>query len=299
MKQYLDLLEDIATNGYIKKPARPGLPGTIELFGQMLKFDLSKGFPILTCRKMPVKAWMVELCWLLKGKTTIDYLLAHNVHIWDDDAYRFYKHRGGLLPKEEWLEKAKLAVYDESTLMLYGDLGKVYGYQWRCFSGMYDQIQNLQASLHSNPDSRRHIVTAWNPYDYASPWMAALPACHAWFQCSIREDYLDLMLYQRSCDMILGVPFDIVEYALLIHLLAQSLDLKPGIFTWVGASCHIYQPHLEVAETLISRKYELRPLPTLVVHNPCRDITDYEPEDFELLNYEANPAVKAELFTGA
>lgn len=298
MRQYLDLLEKIIANGYIRPASRPGLPPTAELFGETMRFDLSEGFPILTCRKMPVKAWMVELCWLLKGKTTIAYLLDRNVHIWDDDAYRFYKFRGGKLPKEEWLEKAKITVYDEETRMIYGDLGKVYGYQWRCFNGIWDQIQNLQASLHSSPDSRRHIVTAWNPLDYNTPGAAALPACHAWFQCNIRANYLDLMLYQRSCDMILGVPFDIVEYALLTHLLAKSQGLEPGIFTWIGASCHIYTPHLDVAKKLISRKNNLYELPILNIAKYHYDITDYEPEDFELIDYNANPAVKAELFTG-
>ena len=302
MKQYLDLLKEIYEQGYEKGPARKGLPGTRELFCRTMTFDLQKGFPLLTCRKMYIKGFVHELLWLLRGETNISTLVKEGINIWNKDAYRFYKLRGGNLPEDTWLDFVKSGLYDFSTRMAFGDLGKVYGYQWRSFRGIYDQIEELIKGLKTNSNSRRHFVSAWNPVDYAPEnGMAALPACHVMFQCNIREEfgnkYLDLMMLQRSCDMILGVPFDIAEYALLCHIIAAELKIKPGIFTWVGNSCHIYNTHLEAAAELLTRKDRLLPLCTLQIKSR-KHFNEYLPDDFEFINYQALPPVKAELCAG-
>ena len=299
MKQYIELLKEIYNKGYAEGPARKGLPGTRELFCRTMTFDLQEGFPLLTCRRMYTKGLVEELLWLLRGQTNIKLLVEKNVNIWNKDAYRFYKMRGGRLTEEAWFDLAKAGFYDPETRMDYGDLGKVYGYQWRSFNGMHDQIAGLIKGLKYNPESRRHLVTAWNPVDYdPTLCVAALPACHMMFQCSVREgEYLDIMMLQRSCDMILGVPFDIAEYAMLCHILALETGLKPGVFTWVGNSCHIYDTHLDAAHELISREPDLMPLCKLKIKER-RPFDEYTAEDFEFIDYKSLPPVKAELCVG-
>lgn len=300
MKKYLDLLHEVYTCGTIKEPARPGLPKTKEIFCRSMAFDLQDDFPLLTTKKMFIKGFTTELCWFLKGLTNIKYLTDRDVHIWDDDAYRFYKYRGGQLKKEEWQDRIDHGLYDSETRMDFGDLGKVYGYQWRAFNGMYDQIEGLIRNIKNNPASRYHLVSAWNPADFMF-WQgaAALPACHMLFQCSVRPtsegNYLDMMMLQRSCDMFLGVPFDIAEYALLCHILALELDLIPGVFTWVGNSCHIYENQMFAVEEQLRRK----PLPLCKLRiKTKRHFSDYEPEDFEFIDYKYWPSIKAPLNVG-
>ena len=298
MKQYIELLKEIYEHGEPKGPARKGMPGTKEVFCRTMTFDLQEGFPLLTCRKMFTRGMAHELIWLLSGDTNIKYLVDNNVHIWDNDAYKFYKRRGGKLNKETWLDFVKSNMYDSITKSKFGDLGFVYGHQWRSFKGFYDQIRALIKGLKENPNSRYHIVTAWDPVPYlVHSDGAALPACHILFQCSIRGEYLDIMMLQRSCDMVLGVPFDIAEYAMLCHILALEIGKKPGVFTWVGNSCHIYDTHMDAAKELISRENDLLPLCNLKIaeHKP---FDKYEAEDFIFENYKSLPAVKAKLCVG-
>lgn len=301
MKQYIKILKDIYQNGELKGPARKGLPGTRELFCRTMTFDLQKGFPLLTCRKMFTKGIVTELLWMLRGETNIRPLVRQNVHIWDNDAYRFYKNNGGIYPKDVWLEAVEAGLYDRITDTNFGDLGQIYGFQWRNFEGSYDQITGLIKGLKEKPNSRYHLVTAWDPDTYLNtedhPKAAALPACHILFQCNIRGEYLDIMMLQRSCDMILGVPFDIASYALLCHILALEIGKEPGIFTWVGNSCHIYETHMDAAEKLIFREPDLLPLCTLHI-TQRKPFDEYTTEDFIFENYRYLPPVKAELCVG-
>ena len=292
MKQYLDLLRDIVDNGIWKEPAREGMPRTKEVFCRAMTFDLSKGFPLLTTKKMYTKGIVAELLWFLRGDTNIEYLVDNNVHIWDADAYKFYKRRGGKLAKEEWLKK--LGTFDKRTEMILGDCGDIYGRQWTSFGGVYDQIGNLLESLRETPNSRYHVVSAWNPVDYFLFTYVALPACHMMFQCCINHGKLDLMMLQRSCDMFLGVPFNIASYALLTHILAKECGLEPGTFTWVGNCCHIYENHVEQVNELLTRE----PMELCTLKFDRKPIEKYEIGDFHFLNYKSHPALKAPLSVG-
>lgn len=300
MKQYLDLLRDIVDNGIWKEPAREGMPRTKEVFCRTMTFDLSKGFPLLTTKKMYTKGIVAELLWFLRGDTNIKYLVDNNVHIWDADAYKFYKRKGGKLPKEEWLKE--LGTYDYETEMVFGNCGSIYGKQWRGFDGLdknglligFDQIGNLLESLRKAPNSRYHIVSAWNPTDFLFTNDAALPACHMMFQCCINNGKLDLMMLQRSCDTFLGVPFNIASYALLVHILAKECDLEPGTFTWVGNCCHIYENHVEQVNELLTRE----PMELCTLEFDKKHISEYEIGDFRFKNYISHPALKAPLSVG-
>ena len=295
MRQYLNLLREVYENGEWKEPARTNLPRTKEIFCSTMTFDLSEGFPLITTKKMFIKGFVAELLWFLKGSTNIKELVDQGVHIWDDDAYRYYKMRGGGLPKEPWLDMVKAGTWSRDTRADFGDLGKVYGYQWRCFRGMYDQIKRLITNIKLRPNSRYHLVTAWDPTEFFEFQSAALPTCHILFQCSVTNGRLDLMMLQRSCDMVLGVPFDIAEYALLCHMIAAECDLKPGIFTWVGNSIHIYENHLDQVKELLSREpYELCTLKL----NKRNSIFGYTLADIKFENYKCHPAIKAKLNTG-
>ena len=311
MKQYLDLLKDIQKNGVWKEPARPGMPRTKEVFGRMMKFDLSQGFPLLTTKKMFTKGIVAELLWFLRGETNIKFLVDNKCHIWDQDAYKYYKKLGG--------EYATLSLNDfvfeieqgrmiqpfvdngkthEAREYVLGDCGLIYGYQWRKFRGWFDQIKNLQLSIKNNPDSRYHIITAWDPVSFlGNANNAALPACHMMFQCSVRDGYLDLIMTQRSCDTFLGVPFNVASYALLLTLLCKQLGLKPGVFTWVGNSVHVYENHMNAIKEQLSRKPY--PLPHLVIEDRGqKELTDYAVSDFHFDEYISHPAIKAELSVG-
>lgn len=260
MKQYLDLMQDILDNGN-QKGDRTGT-GTVSVFGRQLRFDLSKGFPLLTTKKLHTRSIIHELLWFLSGDTNIKYLKDNGVSIWD-----------------EWA--------DEN-----GDLGPVYGQQWRSWptpgGGTVDQIAQVIDSIKNNPNSRRHIVSAWNPAEVDK---MALPPCHALFQFYVAEGKLSCQLYQRSADYFLGVPFNIASYALLVHMFAQQCDLEAGDFVWTGGDVHLYSNHIEQAKTQLSR--EPRGLPQLNIKRKPASIFDYKYEDFEILNYDPHPGIKA------
>jgi thymidylate synthase len=260
MKQYLDLMKDIRDNG-AQKTDRTGT-GTLSVFGRQLRFDLSAGFPLVTTKKLHLRSIIYELLWFLKGDTNIRYLKDNGVSIWD-----------------EWA--------DEN-----GELGPVYGHQWRSWPApdgrSIDQISQVIGQIKQKPDSRRHIVTAWNPAEVDK---MALPPCHALFQFYVAEGRLSCQLYQRSADYFLGVPFNIASYALLTYMFAQQCDLIPGDFVWTGGDVHLYNNHLEQANLQLSRVPF--PLPQLNIKRKPTSIFDYQFEDFEILNYQAHPSIKA------
>lgn len=260
MRQYLDLMQDILEHG-TPKGDRTGT-GTVSVFGRQMRFDLSQGFPLLTTKKLHIRSIIHELLWFLSGDTNIKYLRDNGVTIWD-----------------EWA--------DEN-----GDLGPVYGHQWRSWptpdGGKVDQISQVIEQIKSNPNSRRHIVSAWNPAEVDK---MALPPCHALFQFYVADGKLSCQLYQRSADYFLGVPFNIASYALLVEMFAQQCDLQPGEFIWTGGDVHLYSNHIEQAKTQLSR--EPKTLPQLKIRRKPASIFDYKFEDFEIINYEAHPGIKA------
>ena len=259
MKQYHDLLQHILDHG-TKKEDRTGT-GTISVFGYQMRFDLSKGFPVVTTKKVHLRSIIIELLWFLQGNTNIKYLKDNNVSIWD-----------------EWA--------DEN-----GNLGPVYGHQWRSWpdghGGTIDQITKLVHSLKHNPDSRRHIVSAWNVADVDN---MALPPCHTLFQFYVADGKLSCQLYQRSADTFLGVPFNIASYALLTMMLAQVCDLEVGDFVHTFGDAHIYSNHLEQVELQLSR--DCRALPTMKINPNVKDIFSFNYEDFELIGYDPHPHIK-------
>ena len=260
MKQYLDLMKDILDNG-ARKTDRTGT-GTLSVFGRQLRFDLSEGFPLVTTKKLHLRSIIHELLWFLKGDTNIKYLKDNGVTIWD-----------------EWA--------DEN-----GELGPVYGHQWRSWPApdgrSIDQISQVISHIKQKPDSRRHIVTAWNPAEVDK---MALPPCHALFQFYVAEGRLSCQLYQRSADYFLGVPFNIASYALLTYMFAQQCELQPGDFVWTGGDVHLYTNHLEQASLQLSR--DPFPLPQLKIKRKPASVFDYNFDDFEIVNYQAHPSIKA------
>ena len=260
MKQYHDLLQHILDKG-IKKEDRTGT-GTISVFGYQMRFDLNEGFPCLTTKKLHLRSIIHELLWFLKGDTNIQYLKENNVSIWD-----------------EWA--------DEN-----GNLGPVYGSQWRSWPAAdgrhIDQITQVLDQLKNNPDSRRIIVSAWNVGEIDK---MALPPCHAFFQFYVADGKLSCQLYQRSADTFLGVPFNIASYALLTMMMAQVCGLKPGDFVHTLGDAHLYSNHLEQAKLQLTR--EFRPLPELKINPEIKDLFDFKYEDFELINYDPHPHIKA------
>jgi len=270
MKQYHDLLQHILDNG-TQKGDRTGT-GTISCFGYQMRFDLSEGFPMLTTKKLHLKSIIHELLWFIKGETNIAYLKENNVRIWD-----------------EWA--------DEN-----GDLGPVYGHQWRNWNSEgIDQIKDLIHQIKNNPNSRRMIVSAWNPSvlpdtsisfsENVKNGKAALPPCHAFFQFYVSEGKLSCQLYQRSADTFLGVPFNIASYALFTMMIAQVTDLAPGDFVHTFGDVHLYNNHLDQAKEQLSR--ETRSLPEMRINKNIKNITDFSFEDFELVNYNPHPHIKA------
>jgi thymidylate synthase len=262
MKQYHDLLQHILDNGTFKGD-RTGT-GTLSTFGYQMRFNLEDGFPVLTTKKLHLRSIIHELLWFLQGDTNIKYLKENNVSIWD-----------------EWA--------DEN-----GNLGPVYGYQWRSWptpdGGSIDQISNLIEQIKKNPNSRRLIVNAWN---VAYVDNMALPPCHTMFQFYVAEGKLSCQLYQRSADTFLGVPFNIASYALLTMMVAQVCDLKPGEFIHTLGDAHLYSNHLDQAKLQLERDF--RPLPTMKINPEVKDIFGFKYEDFELLNYDPHPHIKAEV----
>jgi thymidylate synthase len=262
MKQYHDLLQHILDNG-TKKEDRTGT-GTISVFGYQSRYDLSEGFPCLTTKKLHLRSIIVELLWFLKGDTNIKYLKDNKVSIWD-----------------EWA--------DEN-----GDLGPVYGHQWRSWPGKngetIDQISKLIEQIKKNPDSRRLIVSAWNVADVDN---MALPPCHTMFQFYVANGKLSCQLYQRSADVFLGVPFNIASYALLTMMIAQVTGLEAGEFVHTLGDAHLYSNHLDQTRLQLTR--ECRPLPTMKINPNVKDIFGFQLEDFELLNYDPHPHIKADV----
>lgn len=260
MKQYLDLLREIKENGVIKTD-RTGV-GTKSIFGHQMRFNLQDGFPLLTTKKVFLKGIIYELLWFLKGDTNIKFLTDHNVHIWD-----------------EWA--------DEN-----GDLGYVYGKQWRSWETtdgrVIDQISQVVDLIKNHPDSRRILVTAWNPAEIDK---MALPPCHCLFQFYVADGKLSCQLYQRSADTFLGVPFNIASYALLTMMLAQVCGLQPGEFIHTTGDTHLYLNHMEQVDLQLSR--EPRPLPKMIINPDVKSIFDFKYEDFQLVDYDPYPAIKA------
>lgn len=260
MKQYLDLLRDIMQNGQ-DADNRTGVYAR-KVFGRQMRFDLSKGFPLVTTKKVFLKGIIHELIWLLSGNTNIKYLTDNNVHIWD-----------------EWADKD-------------GNLGPVYGYQWRNFNGEgIDQIKDVIERIKKNPQDRRLIVSAWNP---AQIDKMALPPCHCFFQFDVTPDgRLNCQLYQRSCDMFLGVPFNIASYSLLTMMIAQVTGLKAGEFVHTLGNAHIYSNHFEQVQQQLAR--DPYPLPQMKINPEIKDIFDFKYEDFELVGYQCHPSIKGDV----
>jgi len=300
---YLDLLERIKREGS-KKEDRTGT-GTISIFGHQMRFDLSKGFPLLTTKKVPIKAIIHELLWFIRGDTNLKYLAENNVHIWDEWPFKAYLTRSGKpMPKvgsDEWdsgikefIEKIKT---DKEFAKEYGELGPIYGSQWRCWKNKdntcLDQLNNAIETIKTNPDSRRIIVSAWNAADIDEMAKAGLPPCHALFQFYVANNKLSCQLYQRSCDTFLGLPFNIASYALLVMIIAQVTGLEPGEFIWTGGDTHLYLNHLEQVDLQLSRRNDIRPMPTMKINPNIKNIEDFTINDFELINYNPHDSIKA------
>lgn len=300
---YLDLIERIKREG-AKKEDRTGT-GTISIFGHQMRFDLSKGFPLLTTKKVPIKAIIHELIWFMRGDTNLKYLAENNVHIWDEWPFKAYITREGKpMPKigsDEWNEGIKEFVdkikTDDEFAAKYGELGPIYGSQWRCWKNQdntcLDQLSNAIHTIKTNPDSRRIIVSAWNVADIDEMAKAGLPPCHALFQFYVANGKLSCQLYQRSCDTFLGVPFNIASYALLVMIIAQVTGLEPGEFVWTGGDVHLYLNHLEQADLQLSRKNDIRPMPTMKINPAIKNIEDFTINDFELVDYNPHESIKA------
>ena len=260
MRQYLDLMRHVRANGTFKDD-RTGT-GTYSVFGHQMRYPLADGFPLVTTKKVFLKGIIHELLWFLAGSTNIKYLLDHEVHIWD-----------------EWADE-------------YGELGPVYGSQWRSWPGpdgsTIDQIAALVEGIRNNPDSRRHIVSAWNVAEVNN---MALPPCHTLFQFYVADGKLSCQLYQRSADIFLGVPFNIASYALLTTMIAQVCDLQVGDFVHTLGDAHLYSNHLEQTDRQLAR--EPRPIPKIYINPEVKDIFGFKYEDFELLDYECHPGIKA------
>ena len=275
---YLDLLQHVLTHG-TEKGDRTGT-GTLSHFGAQLRFDLADGFPLLTTKKVHFKSIVYELFWFLSGSTHVDYLQENNVRIWN-----------------EWATAEQTARFNRPA----GDLGPIYGHQWRNYGatkredGSYendgvDQITQVIEQIKNNPNSRRLIVSGWNP---AEAEQVALPPCHTLFQFFVADNKLSCQLYQRSADLFLGVPFNIASYALLTHMVAQVCGLEVGEFVWTGGDCHIYQNHREQVELQLTR--ELYSLPTLTLNPDVTDIFAFNYDDISFDSYESHPAIKAKV----
>jgi len=347
MKQYLDLLENILDNGVEKESGRANMPNTRGISHGVIQMDLQDGFPLLTTKKMYWKGIVHELLWFLRGDTNIAYLVNNNVNIWNADAYRWYlkynennSHGTPPLTMEQFINEIKMGGHVNphfvNTDYYLGDLGKVYGYQWRNQNGV-DQIKEVLDGLKSNPYSRYHIIDGWNKADFKD---MALPPCHLLYQFIVRpldtiertelawkigleseyrenlpkmveewdiwfdernvpKFYLDLNMYQRSCDTMLGVPFNIASMSLLLMIFAKASNMIAGVSTWIGGDTHLYMNHIPAVNEQLER--EPYDLPQMVINkelNNLEDILGLTINDFELQNYECHSTIKAELFTG-
>lgn len=286
MKQYIDLCNYILNNG-VKKDDRTGT-GTISVFGYQMRFNLGEGFPLLTTKKVHLKSIIHELLWFISGSTNIKYLVDNDVRIWNDWPYDLYKKSPDF--QGETIEEfaAKIKESDEFAKK-YGNLGPVYGKQWRDFNGV-DQLSNLIEQIKTNPNSRRLIISAWNPAEVDK---MALPPCHSFMQFYVAEGKLSCQLYQRSADVFLGVPFNIASYALFTMMIAQVCGLEPGDFVHTLGDAHIYLNHLDQVNKQIKRS--LRPLPKMVINPNVKSIFDFKYKDFTLLNYNPHSGIKGKV----
>lgn len=297
MKQYHELMQRVLDEG-VQKGDRTGT-GTLSVFGHQMRFNLQDGFPLVTTKKVHLKSIIHELLWFLQGDTNIRYLVQNGVNIWNEWPYQNYLRENGLeekFPKYsgEWKGKMKefteqIAEYEEFARK-WGELGPVYGSQWRDFEGV-DQISQVIEDIRATPDSRRLLVSAWNPKDIPVMAKSGLPPCHTLFQFYVAEGKLSCQLYQRSADIFLGVPFNIASYALLTMMVAQVCGLGYGDFVHTLGDAHLYSNHLEQAREQLSRS--LRPLPEMEINPGIKNIFDFSYRDFELKNYNPHPPIKA------
>ncbi len=305
MQQYLDLLRDIKENG-VDKEDRTGT-GTRSLFGRQIRFDLAKGFPLLTTKKVFMRGITHELLWFLKGDTNIKYLVENNVHIWDEWPFQTWLEKEGLTEKfpmysDEWLEKKTEFIEriktDDAFAKDNGELGPVYGKQWVRWEApngeTINQVADAQKMIRNNPDSRRIIVAAWNTSDIQQlikSKTAAPPLCHTMFQFYVANNKLSCQLYQRSADVFLGVPFNIASYAMLTMMMAQTTGKELGEFIHTFGDVHIYNNHFDQVDLQLSR--EPRALPQLELNSEVKDIFDFTFDDIKVTNYDPHPAIKA------
>ena len=301
--QYLNLLKDIIKNGQ-KKNVHNVAVSTRNVFGRQIRFDLSKGFPLLTTKKVFFRGILHELLWFIRGDSNIKYLVDNGVHIWDEWGYKKYlekivKNKQKALSVEEYLEKIKT---DAKFAKIYGELGPVYGSQWRKWKTsdgrVVDQLQWAIAGLKKKPERRHYIVSAWNPefiYEMAvsKETAQALPPCHTFFQFYVADGKMSCQLYQRSADMFLGVPFNIASYALLTLMVAHVAGFKPGEFVHTFGDAHIYENHMSQVKEQLKRVPHK--LPTIKLNPKIKDMDDFKFEDVELINYEPHPPIKAEV----
>ena len=297
MQQYLELVKHIRDHG-IRKEDRTGT-GTVSIFGHQMRFNLADGFPLVTSKKVHLKSILHELLWFIRGDTNIRYLIENGVGIWNDWPYQNWLRETGqdkhlVKYSSEWravmAEFTQQIIADQDFADKYGDLGPVYGKQWRNFGGV-DQLSQLMSDLQSNPDSRRLIVSAWNPQDIPVMIKSGLPPCHSLFQFYVVEGRLSCQLYQRSADVFLGVPFNIASYAALTMMIAQVAGLKLGDFVHTFGDAHLYSNHMNQVDEMLSRS--IFDLPTLQINPQVQSLFDFVYDDFELQNYQSHGPISA------
>ena len=297
MQQYLELVKHIRDHG-IRKEDRTGT-GTVSIFGHQMRFNLAEGFPLVTSKKVHLKSILHELLWFIRGDTNIRYLIENGVGIWNDWPYQNWLRETGqdkhlVKYSSEWrvvmAEFTQQIIADQDFADKYGDLGPVYGKQWRNFGGV-DQLSQLMSDLQSNPDSRRLIVSAWNPQDIPVMIKSGLPPCHSLFQFYVVEGRLSCQLYQRSADVFLGVPFNIASYAALTMMIAQVAGLKLGDFVHTFGDAHLYSNHMNQVDEMLSRS--IFDLPTLQINPQVQSLFDFVYDDFELQNYQSHGPISA------
>ena len=297
MKQYLNLMKHILDEG-VKKEDRTGT-GTVSVFGYQMRFDLEDSFPLLTTKRVNLDSIIHELLWFISGDTNISYLVKNGVNIWNDWPYQSYlkqthQEKDYPMHSKEWKDEMKKFIEqiksDDDFAKVYGDLGPVYGRQWRNFEGV-DQLNQVVEDIKSSPDSRRLIVSAWNPKDIPVMVKSGLPPCHTLFQFYVSEGRLSCQLYQRSADVFLGVPYNIASYAILTMMIAQATGLKPGEFIHTLGDAHLYSNHLEQVEEQLARVPF--PCPKLSINKDKDSIFNFSISDFELINYQTHPHIPA------
>jgi thymidylate synthase len=297
MQQYLELVKHIRDHG-IRKEDRTGT-GTVSIFGHQMRFNLAEGFPLVTSKKVHLKSILHELLWFIRGDTNIRYLIENGVGIWNDWPYQNWLRETGqdkhlVKYSSEWravmAEFTQQIIADQDFADKYGDLGPVYGKQWRNFGGV-DQLSQLMSDLQFNPDSRRLIVSAWNPQDIPVMIKSGLPPCHSLFQFYVVEGRLSCQLYQRSADVFLGVPFNIASYAALTMMIAQVAGLKLGDFVHTFGDAHLYSNHMNQVDEMLSRS--TFDLPTLQINPQVQSLFDFVYDDFELQNYQSHGPISA------